>query len=75
MFLVAEVRPFTDGNGRVGREMMNAELVAGHQAKIIVPTGFRSDGRLDHARQRRSRPPHQERAAAELRGLQHRTLR
>jgi Fic/DOC family len=42
-FLVAEVHPFTDGNGRMSRVMMNAELVAGNQAKIIVPTGFRSD--------------------------------
>jgi fido (protein-threonine AMPylation protein) len=43
MFLVSEVHPFTDGNGRIARVMMNAELVAGQQAKIIVPTGFRSD--------------------------------
>jgi fido (protein-threonine AMPylation protein) len=43
MFLVAEVHPFTDGNGRIARVMMNAELVAGRQAKIIVPTGFRGD--------------------------------
>jgi hypothetical protein len=28
MFLVAEVHPFADGNGRVARIMMNAELVA-----------------------------------------------
>jgi fido (protein-threonine AMPylation protein) len=43
MFLVSEVHPFTDGNGRIARVMMNAELVAGRQSKIIVPTGFRSD--------------------------------
>ncbi len=43
MFLVSEVHPFTDGNGRIARVMMNAELVAGHQSKIVVPTGFRSD--------------------------------
>lgn len=43
MFLVSEVHPFTDGNGRIARVMMNAELVAGQQSKIIVPTGFRSD--------------------------------
>lgn len=43
MFLVSEVHPFTDGNGRIARVMMNAELVAGHQSKIIVPTGFRLD--------------------------------
>jgi hypothetical protein len=43
MFLVSEVHPFTDGNGRIARVMMNAELVAGRQSKIIVPTGFHSD--------------------------------
>jgi fido (protein-threonine AMPylation protein) len=43
MFLVAEVHPFVDGNGRIARVMMNAELVAGQQSKVIVPTGFRSD--------------------------------
>ena len=43
MFLVAEVHPFIDGNGRIARVMMNAELVASQQSKIIVPTGFRSD--------------------------------
>ena len=43
MFLVSEVHPFRNGNGRVARVMMNAELVAGGQAKIIVPTGFRSE--------------------------------
>jgi len=43
MFLVAEVHPFVDGNGRCGRIMMNAELVAAHQARIIIPTIFRND--------------------------------
>jgi hypothetical protein len=43
MFLVSEVHPFTDGNGRIARVMMNAELVRGQQSKIIVPTGFRTD--------------------------------
>ena len=38
-----EVHPFADGNGRIARVTMNAELVAGQQSKIIVPTGFRSD--------------------------------
>jgi Fic family protein len=32
-----------DGNGRVARVMMNAELIAGAQARIIVPTVFRDD--------------------------------
>jgi len=42
-FLVSEVHPFDDGNGRVARVMMNAELVAGAQARVIVPTVFRDD--------------------------------
>jgi len=36
--LVSEVHPFVDGNGRLARIMMNAELVAGKQERIINPT-------------------------------------
>ncbi|MBC8109539.1 MAG: Fic family protein [Verrucomicrobia bacterium] len=43
MFLVSEVHPFEDGNGRVARLMMNAELVKGKQSKIIIPTVYRED--------------------------------
>jgi hypothetical protein len=43
MFMVAEVHPFTDGNGRIARIMMNAELVAAGEARIIIPTIFRSN--------------------------------
>jgi Fic/DOC family len=43
MFLVSEVHPFNDGNGRIARIMMNAELVAGGQARMIIPTVFRDD--------------------------------
>jgi hypothetical protein len=43
MFLVSEVHPFVDGNGRVARAMMNAELVAGRQERIITPTAYRAD--------------------------------
>lgn len=43
MFLVSEVHPFDDGNGRLARVMMNAELVSGEQARIIIPTVFRDD--------------------------------
>ena len=43
MFLVAEVHPFVDGNGRRARIMMNAELVAEGQARIIIPTIFRDN--------------------------------
>lgn len=43
MFLISEVHPFEDGNGRVARLMMNAELTAGGQTKIIIPTVYRDD--------------------------------
>lgn len=43
MFLVAEVHPFIDGNGRVARAMMNAELVAAGECRIIVPSVFRNE--------------------------------
>jgi hypothetical protein len=43
MFMVSEVHPFIDGNGRVARIMMNAELFHGGQSRIIVPTVFRED--------------------------------
>lgn len=43
MFMVSEVHPFNDGNGRISRVMMNAELVAADQSKIILPTVFRED--------------------------------
>ena len=43
MFLVSEVHPFADGNGRVARVMMNAELVAGGEERIVIPTAFRDD--------------------------------
>ena len=43
MFLVAEVHPFLDGNGRMARVMMNAELTAFGQSKIIIPTVYRID--------------------------------
>lgn len=43
MVLVSEVHPFADGNGRVARIMMNAELVARDQERIIIPTAYRID--------------------------------
>ena len=43
MFLVAEVHPFADGNGRVARIMMNAELASRDQSRIIIPTVFRTE--------------------------------
>jgi fido (protein-threonine AMPylation protein) len=43
MFVVSEVHPFLDGNGRIARIMMNAELVKEGQSKIIIPTVYRDD--------------------------------
>lgn len=43
LFMISEVHPFSDGNGRISRIMMNAELVASGQSKIIIPTVFRDD--------------------------------
>lgn len=43
MFCVAEVHPFTDGNGRTARIAMNHFLTAAGLTRIIVPTVFRDD--------------------------------
>jgi len=43
MFMVSEIHPFDDGNGRLARLMMNSELVAAKQVRTIVPTVFRED--------------------------------
>jgi hypothetical protein len=43
MFLVAEVHPFMDGNGRMARVMMNAELIAGGETRILIPSVFRNE--------------------------------
>jgi Fic family protein len=37
------VHPFGDGNGRVARIMMNAELVAEGECRIVVPTIYRNN--------------------------------
>jgi hypothetical protein len=42
-FVVAEVHPFDDGNGRLSRVFMTSELVAAGQSRIIVPTISRND--------------------------------
>ena len=42
-FLIAEVHPFADGNGRMARTAMNAELAAAGEARIIIPTVFRDN--------------------------------
>lgn len=36
-FMISEVHPFDDGNGRLSRIMMNAELVSQDQYKLIMP--------------------------------------
>lgn len=41
MFLISEVHPFTDGNGRIARVMMNAELVRAGEVRIVIPTIYR----------------------------------
>jgi hypothetical protein len=43
MFLVSEVHPFADGNGRVARIMMNAELVAGGEVRAVIPIVYRAN--------------------------------
>ena len=43
MLLVAEVHPFADGNGRTARIMMNAELVAADEERIVIPTVYRAN--------------------------------
>lgn len=43
MFLVSEVHPFADGNGRLARIMMNAELIAAGEERIVIPTIYRSN--------------------------------
>ena len=40
-YVVADVHPFLDGNGRLSRIIMNAELTAGGQVRIIIPTVYR----------------------------------
>ena len=40
-FLVVMVHPFDDGNGRTSRVMMNAELEAAGEQRIVIPTVYR----------------------------------
>ncbi|MBT8374258.1 MAG: Fic family protein [Deltaproteobacteria bacterium] len=42
-FLVSEVHPFNDGNGRTSRVVLNRELLAAGMPSIIIPTVFRND--------------------------------
>jgi hypothetical protein len=43
MFLVGEVHPFADGNGRVARVLMNAELTAAGEQRIVTPIVYRDN--------------------------------
>ena len=43
LFVISEIHPFNDGNGRISRIMMNAELTAAGLPKIIIPTVYRID--------------------------------
>lgn len=42
-FLISEIHPFDDGNGRMARIMMNAELVCHDHYKIIMPNVHRDN--------------------------------
>ena len=35
--MVNEIHPFLEGNGRIARVMMNAELVRAKQTRMIIP--------------------------------------
>jgi hypothetical protein len=43
MFLVSEVHPFADGNGRMARILMNSEFTAAGEQRIVVPILARHD--------------------------------
>lgn len=43
MFVISEVHPYADGNGRVARAVMNAALVSAGQVRVIIVSGYRDD--------------------------------
>jgi len=42
-YMLAEVHPFNDGNGRISRILMTRELLSAGLSRIVVPTVFRDD--------------------------------
>jgi Fic family protein len=42
MFLIAEVHPFSDSNGRIARIMMNAELHRAGYERVMIPNVYRT---------------------------------
>ncbi|TCK18986.1 Fic/DOC family protein [Thiogranum longum] len=57
MFLISEVHPMVDGNGRLSRLFMNAELVSSGQSRILIPTVYREDYLLNLRRLSRDDEP------------------
>jgi len=57
MFLVSEVHPMVDGNGRLSRLFMNADLIANGQSRILIPTVYRDDYLLNLRRLSRNDEP------------------
>ncbi|MEM9461239.1 MAG: Fic family protein [Myxococcota bacterium] len=43
MFMLSEIHPFVDGNGRLARVMMNAELDSAEEHRILIVTSYRTD--------------------------------
>jgi hypothetical protein len=43
LFLISEVHPYGDGNGRVARAAMCAELTAAGMSRLVVPIVFRNE--------------------------------
>lgn len=43
MYLIGEVHPFADGNGRVARVLMNAELSTVGEQRIVIPIVYRDN--------------------------------
>ena len=41
--MVNEIHPFLEGNGRIARVTMNAELVRAKQTRMTIPTVYRGD--------------------------------